>query len=116
MRAVTYRGPSNLVVEDHRTKPLQSGEVRASVEGAGVCGTDVRIYKGEPSAYAQAEGRVPGHEMVGRLEESAAADLGPGLAVGSLVFVAPNVGAELRPVWHWQREPLTRHRRHRQHP
>jgi len=92
MRAVTYRGPSKLAVEEHPDKPLQPGEVRVAVEGTGVCGTDVRIFKGEHSAYAQAEGRVPGHEIVGRIEESAAADLGPGLAVGSLVFVAPNLG------------------------
>ncbi len=92
MRAVTYRGPGNLVVEEHPDKPLQPGEVRVAVTGTGVCGTDVRIYKGEHSAYAQAEGRVPGHEIVGRISESAAADLGPGLEIGSLVFVAPNLG------------------------
>lgn len=92
MRAVTYRGPSNLVVEEHPDRPLEPGEVRIAVEGTGVCGTDVRIYKGEHSAYADAEGRIPGHEIVGRITESAADELGAGLELGSLVFVAPNLG------------------------
>lgn len=92
MRAVTYRGPHELVVEEHEDRPLAPGEVRVAVESAGVCGTDVRIYKGEHSAYAQATGRIPGHEIVGRIAESTVDELNDGLAVGDLVFVAPNIG------------------------
>lgn len=95
MKAIVYRGPKELVVEDRPDRPLDEGEVRVAVESVGVCGTDVRIYKGEHGAYADAHrtgGRVPGHEIVGRVAESAAAALGSGLAIGDLVFVAPNIG------------------------
>jgi L-iditol 2-dehydrogenase len=60
------------------------------VVSAGVCGTDVRIVKGEHSAYADGVGRVPGHEIVGRVTDAGA--LPPGLTPGDLVFVAPNIG------------------------
>jgi len=91
VRAVVYRGPQDLPVQERAEQPLEPGDVRVAVESAGVCGTDVRIYKGEHSAYAGGTGRVPGHEIVGRVVESAGAPEGtPGL--GELVFVAPNIG------------------------
>ena len=90
MRAVVYHGPRDLPVTDVPDRPLRSGDVRVSVVSAGVCGTDVRIFKGEHSAYADAAGRVPGHEIVGHVAEAGA--LPPGLAPGDLVFVAPNIG------------------------
>ncbi|MCC2321484.1 zinc-binding dehydrogenase [Cellulomonas xiejunii] len=91
MRAVAYRGPHDLVVEERAEAPLAAGEVRVAVESVGVCGTDVRIVKGEHSAYAGVVGRVPGHEVVGRVAEIAPAT-DAGCAVGDLVFVAPNLG------------------------
>jgi L-iditol 2-dehydrogenase len=90
MRALRYRGPHDLRLEDMAAAPLGPGDVRVAVESVGVCGTDVRIAKGEHGAYAHADGRVPGHEIVGRVVEA-----GPGAAapVGDgLVFVAPNLG------------------------
>lgn len=92
MRAVTYNGPKELVVQERPEPELSLGDVRIAVESAGVCGTDVRIYKGDHSAYAGVQGRIPGHEIVGRVLESAGADLGADLAPGTLVFVAPNIG------------------------
>lgn len=89
MRAATYAGPGELLVSDRPDAPLAPGEVRLAVTSVGVCGTDVRIVKGEHSAYRDAVGRVPGHEIVGRVVETAA---GAGPAVGDLVFVAPNLG------------------------
>lgn len=91
MRAVVYHGARDLAVEERPDQLLQDGDVRVSVESAGVCGTDVRIYKGEHSAYARAVGRIPGHEIVGWVTE-ATGQLGSGLSVGDLVFVAPNIG------------------------
>ncbi len=89
MKAVVYRGPGDLPVEERAEAPLQPSEVRVAVDWVGVCGTDVRIHKGEHSAYAGVPGRVPGHEIVGRVVET-----GPGAAVqaAGLVFVAPNIG------------------------
>jgi L-iditol 2-dehydrogenase len=90
MRAVVYHGPRDLPVTDVPDRPLRRGDVRVTVVSAGVCGTDVRIFKGEHSAYADGVGRVPGHEIVGRVAE--ADTLPPGVAEGDLVFVAPNIG------------------------
>lgn len=88
MRAAVYRGPGDIRLEDVSDPTLTPGDVLLSVRSAGVCGTDVRIVKGEHSAYADAVGRIPGHEIVGTVEE--APDGGP--VVGELVFVAPNIG------------------------
>jgi len=92
MRAVVYRGPRDLVVAEVDERPLGRGDVRVAVESAGVCGTDVRIFKGEHSAYANGIGRVPGHEVVGRVCEIGPGPVAPGVAVGDVVFIAPNIG------------------------
>ena len=92
MRAVVYRGPRDLVVADVGPRPLGRGDVRVAVDSAGVCGTDVRIFKGEHSGFANGAGRVPGHEVVGRVSEVDQGVSPPGLAVGDVVFVAPNIG------------------------
>ena len=90
MRALRYRGRHDLRLEDVTPAQLGPGDIRLAVESAGVCGTDVRIAKGEHGAYADADGRIPGHEIVGRVVE-----VGPGAALApgeGLVFVAPNIG------------------------
>jgi len=92
MRAVVYRGPRDLVVADVGPRPLGAGDVRVAVDSAGVCGTDVRIFKGEHSGFANGTGRVPGHEVVGRVSEVGQGVSPPGVAVGDVVFVAPNIG------------------------
>ena len=92
MRAVVYRGPRDLVVADVDVRLLDRGDVRVAVDSAGVCGTDVRIFKGEHSGFANGTGRVPGHEVVGRVSEVGPGVSPPGLAVGDVVFVAPNIG------------------------
>lgn len=91
MRALVYRGPGALRVENRGSTVLGPGEARVRVESAGLCGTDVRIFKGQHGAYADVTDRVPGHEIVGRLVE-----LGEGAAptppLGTRVFLAPNFG------------------------
>lgn len=91
MRALVYRGPGALAVEDRSRPPLQPGEVRVLVDAAGLCGTDVRIFSGQHGAYAGVTDRVPGHEIVGAVSE-VAGDGGGVPAVGTRVFVAPNYG------------------------
>ena len=91
MKAVVYRGPCDMPIEERTEGPLKAGDVRLAVERVGVCGTDVRIYKGEHSAYAGVSGRVPGHEIVGRVLETSPEVNSPYLP-GHLVFVAPNIG------------------------
>ncbi|RLG99860.1 dehydrogenase, partial [Candidatus Bathyarchaeota archaeon] len=46
MKAVVYRGPEKLAVEEVDVPEISSQEVLVKVKAAGVCGTDVRIYHG----------------------------------------------------------------------
>lgn len=95
MRALVYRGPGAIGVEDRARVALEPGEARVRVESAGLCGTDVRIFGGQHGAYAGVTDRVPGHEIVGRLiEVEAGAESGTVVTppLGNRVFVAPNFG------------------------
>lgn len=90
MRALVYRGDGELRVEERPTPEPGSGEAVLRVGACGLCGTDLRIAAGQHRAYADADGRIPGHEIAGTV-----AGVGDGvndLAEGDAVFVAPNVG------------------------
>jgi L-iditol 2-dehydrogenase len=89
MRAVVYRAPSNLPLEERPVPELEPGDVLVDVFAAGVCGTDVRIYKGEHRAALPE--RTPGHEIVGRIVGSHG-PLRADLQLGDVVLVAPNFG------------------------
>jgi L-iditol 2-dehydrogenase len=89
VRAAVYRGPGQVVAEDVPEPALAAGDVLIEVTAAGVCGTDVRIWKGEHRAAAP--GRTPGHEVVGRVA-GAAGPLPARVTMGAPVFVAPNIG------------------------
>jgi L-iditol 2-dehydrogenase len=88
MRALAYRGPGALVVEERPDPHAGEGEVVVRVEACSICGTDLRIAAGSHRAYVDADGRVPGHEIVGTIVETRAV----GTAEGDRVFVAPNYG------------------------
>ncbi len=89
MKVLAYRGPGSLVVEERPQPHPGPGEVLLAVDACSICGTDVRIANGSHRAYADAGGRVPGHEVVGTV-----AELGDGARAveGERVFVAPNYG------------------------
>lgn len=89
MRALAYRGPGSFVVEERPEPHPGPGEVVVRVDACSICGTDLRIARGQHSAYVGAEGRVPGHEIAGTVAET-----GPGASAeeGERVFVAPNYG------------------------
>jgi len=89
MLALTYRGPGELVVEERAYPEPGPGEAVLSVGGCGLCGTDLRIAAGGHRAYVDAEGRVPGHEIAGRI---IAAGSGADVEEGAAAFVAPNIG------------------------
>lgn len=93
MRATVYRGPRDVPTNDAPAPTAAAGEVVVDVVGAGMCGTDVRIFKGEHRAAVP--GRIPGHEIVGTL---ASGDYPPGMSHGDAVFIAPNIGCG-RCVW-----------------
>jgi len=88
MQALAYRGPHALVLEERPRPQAADGEVVAHVDACAICGTDLRIEAGSHRAYADAAGRVPGHEIAATVVESGAS----GVAEGEHVFVAPNYG------------------------
>jgi L-iditol 2-dehydrogenase len=89
MKVLAYRGPGSLVLEERPRPEPGPGEALLAVEACSICGTDLRIAAGSHRAYADALGRVPGHEVVGTVAEVGA---GAGVGTGERVFVAPNYG------------------------
>jgi L-iditol 2-dehydrogenase len=86
MRALVFHAPHDLRLEDVAEAPLGPGEVRVGVRFGGICGTDLRIYRGTKAISAP---RVIGHEFVGQVT-----DLGrgvSGLREGTRVAVYPMV-------------------------
>ncbi|MCW4043959.1 MAG: zinc-binding dehydrogenase [Candidatus Bathyarchaeota archaeon] len=62
MRAVVYRGPRNIKVEDV-SKPRVSGKkVLVKFKAGSICGTDMHLYRGE---WKIKHGRIIGHDACG---------------------------------------------------
>jgi 2-desacetyl-2-hydroxyethyl bacteriochlorophyllide A dehydrogenase len=85
MRAAVLHGPRALRVEAAPSPIAGDGEVVVRVLGAGLCGTDYRIWSGDrPVRYPL----VMGHELVGEVDQ-----VGPGvesLRPGARIAVEPN--------------------------
>jgi alcohol dehydrogenase len=82
MRALVFRGPNHIGIEQVPIPKPGYGEVVIRVTLTTICGTDVHILKGE---YPVKSGLVIGHEPVGVIHE-----IGPGVngyAVGERVVV-----------------------------
>jgi L-iditol 2-dehydrogenase len=58
--------------------------------GAGICGTDLRIVRGDHRRFPIGTVRIPGHEIVGTVEEVGTEV--NGYTAGQVVFIAPNIG------------------------
>lgn len=89
MLALAYRGPDRLELEERPDPSPGAGEVVVHVEACSICGTDLRIAAGSHRAYADASGRIPGHEITGTVVRAGA---GAGVEPGARIFVAPNYG------------------------
>jgi len=82
MRALVFRGPNQISVEEVSIPKPGYGEVVMRVTLTTICGTDVHILKGE---YPVRPGLIIGHEAVGVIHE-----IGPGVTgykVGERVLV-----------------------------
>lgn len=88
MLAAVFRGPGELEVAEIDTPDIGPDEVLVKVGANTVCGTDVRILRGEKT---KGIGRdvVLGHELAGRVAE-AGRDV-RGFDVGSPVAMAPSI-------------------------
>jgi L-iditol 2-dehydrogenase len=90
MKAVVYHGPEDLRVEQVEFPQIGPAEILVKVRAASICGTDLRILHGTHRKYLPGTVRIPGHEMVGTIEQ-VGKEL-QGVMPGQLVFVAPNWG------------------------
>ena len=84
MKACVFRGPGQVEVVEVPTPEPGAGELVLRVAAAGLCASDVRVFKGEK--YAR-HGVIPGHEIAGVV-----ADRGPGVDafdVGQPVALCP---------------------------
>ena len=85
MKAALLTGPEKIIFERIDAPPLMPDEVRIRPVLAGVCGTDISVYKGHrPIEYPF----VPGHEVLGMVTE-----IGAGVTkfkIGDRVIVEPN--------------------------
>ncbi len=86
MQAVLFPAPESLALEQVADPACQPGEVVVQVAQAGICGTDLHIYRNE---YMSAFPVIGGHEFTGRIVE-----VGPGVTQfrgGERVSVDPNL-------------------------
>jgi threonine dehydrogenase-like Zn-dependent dehydrogenase len=85
VRALVFRGPWEIAVEERPDPVAGPGEVIVGVVSTGICGSDIHGFTGENGR--RFPGQVMGHETVGRV-----AAVGPdvsGPPVGTLVTVHP---------------------------
>ena len=85
MKALMYRGPWSMPVEELDEPTPAAGQVVVEVRAAGICGSDVHGFTG--SSGRRTPGIVMGHEFAGTISE-----LGPGTegyAVGDAVVAMP---------------------------
>jgi 2-desacetyl-2-hydroxyethyl bacteriochlorophyllide A dehydrogenase len=86
MKAAVFVGKEDIQVKDVPKPEISSGEILVRVQCAGICGGDMSIYAGKhPRAKAPL---VPGHEVLGRIEEIGSAVSG-NWAKGMRVVIYP---------------------------
>lgn len=90
MLAAVYHGPRDLRVERRPLPTLEKGDALVRVHSAGICGTDLRIWRGKHRFYPGDIRRIPGHEVAGEI--TALGDIPAGFAAGDRVLIAPNIG------------------------
>ncbi len=66
MKAIVYRGPQNMVLEDMEKPVAGPDDVVICVKYVSICGGDLHTYR---SGYGQVPGRVLGHEYIGYAEQ-----------------------------------------------
>lgn len=86
MRALVVESPGNAVVLQVPIPRAKKGEIVVRVKRAGICGTDLHIYKGE---YLSPYPIIPGHEFSGVVHE--VGDGAERFQVGDRVSAEPNL-------------------------
>ncbi|MBA4116460.1 MAG: alcohol dehydrogenase catalytic domain-containing protein, partial [Rubrobacter sp.] len=88
MLAAVFNGPGEIEIKELETPGIGPDEVLVKVEANTVCGTDVRILRGEKTKGVSRPG-VLGHELAGRVAE-VGGDVG-GYEAGMRVVVSPGI-------------------------
>jgi L-iditol 2-dehydrogenase len=80
MKAMVLRAPGDLVIEDVALPEVPAGHALVRITHSGLCGTDLKIYKGAiPAEYPL----IMGHEMVGDMASGARVIIDPVLSCGN---------------------------------
>ncbi len=80
MKAIVLRAPSDLALSDVALPEVPVGHVLVRITHSGLCGTDLKIYKGAiPAQYPL----IMGHEMVGELAGGERVIIDPVLSCGT---------------------------------
>src|SRR5438876_3298718 len=69
MKAAVLNGKEDLRIQELPEPPLQSGEVRISIQAALTCGTDLKVFKRGYHARMIVPPAVFGHELAGVISE-----------------------------------------------
>ena len=96
MLAYQFQSDGAMRVVEHDDPHPGPGELLIDVAAAGICGTDLKIARGEHRFYPPGTIRIPGHETVGIVVENRSDD--ERFSPGTHVAVAPNIACgECRP-------------------
>ncbi len=90
MRALVYRGPWNIAVEERPTPAPAPDQALLEVAATGICGSDIHGYTGRTGR--RQPGQIMGHETAARIRALPASATPAGLHVGQLVAVNPVIG------------------------
>jgi 2-desacetyl-2-hydroxyethyl bacteriochlorophyllide A dehydrogenase len=80
MKAMLLRGPGDLALGEAAQPQVPAGHVLVRITHSGLCGTDLKIFRGAiPARYPL----IMGHEMVGEVLDGARVIIDPVLSCGS---------------------------------
>ncbi|MBO1030804.1 alcohol dehydrogenase catalytic domain-containing protein [Tessaracoccus sp. SD287] len=89
MLAYEYQSDGVLRLVERADPVAAAGEVVVQVAASGICGTDLKIARGQHRLYPAGTVRIPGHEAVGVITQNRSGqDL---FAPGTRVAIAPNI-------------------------
>lgn len=89
MLAYEYQSDGSMRIVERDRPTAGEGELVIDVAAAGICGTDLKIARGEHRFYPTGTVRVPGHETVGIVAENRSGQ--DRFAPGTPVAAAPNI-------------------------
>jgi len=87
MKSLVYMGPKQIEIRERPIPVINSGEALIKVKYCGICGSDLKIYRGKHSRIQP--DTVLGHEFVGQVVDFKMADIHSEIKMGDYVVVEP---------------------------